>query len=1341
MALAVGMVGTQGAWAQATTTLPSMRFARGELISPSAAVGYYGAATTRSSSFTGVSGFEGRAPEIVELARALKGDETDQAKIADLILEHVRNSTDTAFTFGLSKGPLGTIVDKSGTPFDQAALVVELARQSGLNARYRIGQVRLTAAQFSEWTGIADRQAACRFLANGGIPASFPEATPADCSSGGSFTTVTLLHAWAEVEAGGVWRTLDASFKVRKTGSINDVAALAGLVASAPATAGATGLEAGSQSSAPYIRNAGSEQIDALLSARSLQLLDAIRGSATASTEDLSTFLGDGGRTETYIGATTWASAPPYVITDPGTVITGDLPDQYRTKLHVRVEFWISPSTPAPLERQLYADEIYGRRLEIDTDFDENMASYHHDRVAIELDDVPLATWSRDCQGYTNGCTPGFDGILQLSVDHPYAAGSGGYADQTVRKYVGLTVPVAIVAGFGSTSDALGAKWAGERAKDELLPRQQGSYQCEAGKEYQCFPTYRTSAADQQRHRLAANWLAVTSQAFYVHNRLAAIEGQHHHSLGVTAWRYKVVSRQDNTLQIADWSIAEQTTNLDVDSMFSLASRTNDAGKVQATSRAFAVTAAALEGALVEQVLDTPDSASTAARFAWANRPDEDPCNFGARRFYSYASASAADRPGLLLGEGSSGCTSAYPQVYSTFLENGKTRYAQALDRYVAAGYQSVVGSAETFLGPGHRVGAQLPPACSIFEGVCYTAGYDETPQRGGAISATRYEGAIVAEVAHAIVDRNGVTKGGAGKDTERQGAYDPNRAADLLKDRFVDRGTVAGVDLKTGLAGYTSPTLAGLGGEAPLGLQYTVTYKAGAPCIGDTGPCTGPVSGGWSNNWEMHFSVSGSAAESLGSSSLRAAPASLAAFAALQAVYADTSIDDLRKDVYANLMADWWRRQMVGNTATVAASGSAVQFVKLADGTWWAPMSPASQLLQTGAAVKVRDNCSEPAATRRWDWMATGFTAKIRAGDTLIFAPWKTNYIPQDVCAFTYGFKPTSWSWAKGGSLTFATDGFGKVTGITSSSGRTATLSTVGVFAAGDQTAAPVVNAKGETTRVDFAEPVARSATARPVPFQRVATIYEPVEAGASTTGALASLSYVYDNVGRVREARDGVAIQGGAAAHRFFFAEGARAQRIDPLGGRYTVYFDQNGDGVRHTDELGRQTASAYDGRHRVSSRTYPEGDVDQFKYDERGNVVELRKIAKPGSGLADLVMTAGYDATWNKPSWVKDARGNQTDLVYVASGNGAGEILTATQPAVNGVRPVWSFEYGSAGLPTKATDPTGVVTTTTYDALGNPTTSTLDPSGVNATTCKAYDAVGNLVSETDPRAGVCP
>ena len=109
-------------------SLPTMRFERGALVSPANAQTYYGTSTTRTSSFTGVSGFEGRPPEIVEQARALGND-------VDLIYEYVRNHIEVEFAFGLRKGALGAMIDRSGTPFDINVLFVELVRQAGYTAR------------------------------------------------------------------------------------------------------------------------------------------------------------------------------------------------------------------------------------------------------------------------------------------------------------------------------------------------------------------------------------------------------------------------------------------------------------------------------------------------------------------------------------------------------------------------------------------------------------------------------------------------------------------------------------------------------------------------------------------------------------------------------------------------------------------------------------------------------------------------------------------------------------------------------------------------------------------------------------------------------------------------------------------------------------------------------------------------------------------------------------------------------------------------------------------------------------------------------------------------------
>lgn len=156
--------------------------------------------------------------------------------------------------------------------------------------------------------------------------------------------------------------------------------------------------------------------------------------------------------------------------------------------------------------------------------------------------------------------------------------------------------------------------------------------------------------------------------------------------------------------------------------------------------------------------------------------------------------------------------------------------------------------------------------------------------------------------------------------------------------------------------------------------------------------------------------------------------------------------------------------------------------------------------------------------------------------------------------------------------------------------------------------------------------------------------------------------LEYVYDATGRVKEAKDAVAIQTPAqrGPYRFYLAPGARAEREDPAGGRYVVEFGPRGRAIRHTDELGRLVTSEYDSRGRVKARTWPEGDRTQFKYDVRDNVRELRRKAKTGSGLSDLVIEAAWHEDWNKPIWIKDAKNEQTDFLYWESGNGRSLLI---------------------------------------------------------------------------------
>ncbi|MDP3399568.1 MAG: hypothetical protein Q8R97_00430, partial [Brevundimonas sp.] len=329
-----------------------------------------------------------------------------------------------------------------------------------------------------------------------------------------------------------------------------------------------------------------------------------------------------------------------------------------------------------------------------------------------------------------------------------------------------------------------------------------------------------------------------------------------------------------------------------VNTALSVVSRNNDTPRERAVSRSVAMASATLEGSVVEQMQDLPDGASTAARFAWGNRPDnEDPCGAGRRRFYNYTGASAPTVQGLVLFEGlTNGCNTT-PSLDVGMRGQVRQSYSNALQAYIGQGFE-VTGSAESFLGPGARSGAVSVPQASV-GGVFTPASCSDTldapsEQRGGAFMASSYTGSgdvvRIAHIAMAATHRAG--GGGGASPPDINTAFNVNQAADVLRDRFIDRSSVHGVNLSTGDVGYSTPVLlsAGSGDSAPYRLDYSLSYKGGSSgCSPNAIYCIGPAQGGWASNWSVYFSLSGSGLEAMGETSPFAATDSVLAFMALQ--------------------------------------------------------------------------------------------------------------------------------------------------------------------------------------------------------------------------------------------------------------------------------------------------------------------------------------------------------------------------------------------------------------------------------------------------------------------------
>ena len=203
-------------------------------------------------------------------------------------------------------------------------------------------------------------------------------------------------------------------------------------------------------------------------------------------------------------------------------------------------------------------------------------------------------------------------------------------------------------------------------------------------------------------------------------------------------------------------------------------------------------------------------------------------------------------------------------------------------------------------------------------------------------------------------------------------------------------------------------------------------------------------------------------------------------------------------------------------------------------------------------------------------------------------------------------------------------------------------------------------------------------------------------------------------------------------------------------------------------------------------VLTQQTPAGIVSSYGYDAlRGNLLQLSRIPVPGSPEHTLSQSAVYPTTCtnivtcNKPTYILDAKHNETDFTYDSTHGG---VLTVTGPAVNAVQPQtrrtyvprYAWYLSSSGAMTREThliwllqtesicrtgsaatsgpgcaNPTDeVLTTYDYGPDSGPNNlllrgKTVAADGQTLRTCYGHDPRGNKIWETSPNANPasCP
>jgi len=1383
---------TSAAWA----IPPSVSVVTGPLLDPANAYNnYYSGLGTAHTN--GVLYSSTAAPEIKALARALGGGGGNGASPSRLpvddfaaqAFDYVRTNIDTEFRFGLGKGARGAVIDQSGTPFDQAELMVKILREGGVTANYKLGTITLDATQFGKWSGLVynlneaaqtfsvNARAACTLLADGGIPATVNGQTACgNITTTTNLTTVTLMHVWVEV--GG--KLYDPSYKVHTLKAGIDLPAAMGCGTAASPTCGSlartsltTGASTGNYgsggSAVPYIQTLNEGQLNTRLGGYATSLATSIKSNLQpyASLESVI-----GGVIVNPNFSPVVATTLPYPTPNSFVTWTGEVPDAFRTTLRVQL---------LNLDQALYADEAYGKDLYVSTF-------------------GPIDTWTRSTKLYADnvqiGSTATFaadvntQDIVTLTVNHPYAGDAGGtatlngtFGDDSQALYAGEdhrnSSREYVYSGGGFNSSILDA-WTNVITVVWSVGNTGPSYQSLiAGKPKRFVVTGATGYPVRESHRGNGAQYLVQSQAA---NAIVAGASKtalnQHHTMGLVYAMYRL----DST-----------SASLNIVSMLSASSKTADSASRAAAFETMTLLNAALEGSVVQQGEDGWENYTGPALLKRANDAGQ--------RFLRVNNANWSTANTQLTNGLYDATRRSNIQWYAN---NG---FQVIVPRNSGPGSVSISGgtilmgpSAEMAVGTdkmSFTVGEKLKGSSSVAGEEPLTAALDSVKQgeyslRGkNAFALDSVEGSVSLKPPADLVLGTG----------------------DFPKSLSFTRS-------------YSSSSRSSVGCSTWFGPNYATSLMCN---FGGNGAFQSRLPGGWRHNLEISAEWVNNGLEGLGATSgLRASTAIADIYTAYDVVRNVSLANRLSSSLTASMSAYHLNNSFIKNSFAVHLSGSTQVFARLPDGTFDAPINAQS------AQIASNFTRSAPfmlgSAAVRFDYVNTTLTYKGAKGEEIKFIPGVGTVVNAGNSYLVYGprFTVQEWKAPDGATATFAytditfpqTSIFRrKLQTVTNNLGRTLTVnydpeSGFGglgyIRSVTDGTRTVTFNPGYQSWDSACAVTDWFSAESWSMPECPDTLSVTGADGGVSTYSWVADadspdpavtqngpvgvirkwstpsssqpyMTFKYDEMWHVKQA----AAPLGRLTTLYTANLGREDERfgevVDATGASSRTYADRNGSRTIEIDPIGRTTTHEYnDARKRVKS-TYPEGNFDTFTYDVRGNPLSKVQNAKPGSGLSPITESQTYmePATrrtcenlkiCNQVATETDANNNVDSFAYRTS---TGQLQRITGPAVtaqtggiSGSRQsdlcyatmnsisflvakidkvksaenrVTSFAYNSAdryNLSGGTRDPS-----TTYvppaTAGGDCTTATKS-GALNYTTTITYDAIGNVSTVDGSRPG---
>ncbi len=322
-------------------------------------------------------------PEITALARALENDPL-------VIYNYIHNHFDYVPTFGSVNGATAALHAGRGNDWDLASLFIALMRESGYEANYVTGDVRYGRERLAEWAGVEnDMNVIMNVFASGGVPI---QAHPPQ----GEFT---LMRVWAIADVGGTEYVFDAAMKEYDyTAGINTAAAM-----SYNQSDFLTGALEGATVGSDFVQDVNEANVRTALETYSMNLTEYIRTNMpTAGVDEVI-----GGRSIAHEEASQYSTELPFAVSVSNEVEHSEIPQQYRHTVRIEHE---------GIDRTFNTYEIAGRRFTLFYTGTDYAPQLYLDGTAEETGN-PTSWGNR------------YD--MTVTIDHPYAASGGTYADQS----------------------------------------------------------------------------------------------------------------------------------------------------------------------------------------------------------------------------------------------------------------------------------------------------------------------------------------------------------------------------------------------------------------------------------------------------------------------------------------------------------------------------------------------------------------------------------------------------------------------------------------------------------------------------------------------------------------------------------------------------------------------------------------------------------------------------------------------------------------------------------------------------------------------------------------------